>query len=199
MNFYYMVSETFELNVRARVIAMCSMCCFVTCIVPLYFILEAIWAIMRLELENYNKWIAIVFAVLEIFVVFGFIYYGICLGLALNRFSGLLPEQRARIKKVTFVATACSLCFALRAVLTFVSIANDQEFFSKGYFFHTSWFVLLVYFLAFEIFPSILIIYLLGNLPQWKVSDYYETERASLLYDRHEMRESQISDPSTWR
>ena len=62
---------------------MCSVCGVVTVVVPLYFVLEIIWENTNLDVETFNFWIGFVFALLELFVVFGCIYFGVLLVISL--------------------------------------------------------------------------------------------------------------------
>jgi len=186
MNFYYTVSSTIDRgNSPVRSILMCGMCIFSVILIPTFFLLEILGTALMLDVEKLNSYVSVAFGSLELLVSLGFVYYAICLILTIKESGNIPDELIRRIKQVSFVSAICTLCFTVRAVTTFLFLVRNEDFFTNGYFFHTSPFVMLAYFASLEIVPTCLIVYLLTQLPDWKVQDV-EEERNSMyeaVYD----------------
>jgi len=188
MNFYYTISENFESKLK---VATCSVFGIVLCMVPLYFIVELVLlAMFEVDLQEYNIWLAAVVSIMEILLIIGCAFIGILFFLVMRKDRELKildKEQKRRIMKVSLVVAFCTISFGCRSIVSLVSVSQNNDLFAAGNFFN-SWYEIILYFSSFDIIPCILILYLLGNLPTWKMKDAEDPDRTSLLiYDRHEL------------
>jgi len=153
---------------------------------PVFVIVEIVGSVLEWELEKINSIISTGFATLELLLLIGFVYYGLSLIIAIYRGGREVSSQTSRVKKVGGVVAATSICYGVKAITFYYFLHTGEDFFSNGYFLHTSAYVMLTYFIAFELVPSILILYLLTHLPTWREKDY-ERYSTMLLNNYEEM------------
>jgi len=189
MNFYYIMNESFDREQsQSRNVVVSLICCLCTILLPAFVILEIVGSFLSWELEKVNSLVSTGFATLEIILIIGFVYYGLSLAVSVHKGGRAVNAQISRIKKVSGVVAVTSICYGAKAVTIYYFLEEGEDFFSNGYFLHTSAYVMLAYFVAFEVLPSILILYLLTHLPTWREKDF-ERYSTMLLNDYEEMDE----------
>eukprot|EP01118_Nematostelium_gracile_P014504 TRINITY_DN5670_c0_g1_i2.p1 TRINITY_DN5670_c0_g1~~TRINITY_DN5670_c0_g1_i2.p1 ORF type:complete len:203 (-),score=48.32 TRINITY_DN5670_c0_g1_i2:5-613(-) len=191
-NFYFAVSESFERNAKFRANFTCCVCVMIILIVGVCFLIEIIWGSIGKGVESFNFWVALTFAIFEVAVVIGYFYFGVLLMMMLgSEYRELFNRKLKEVKTVSFIVIVCALILLVKAVLTMVGTAENEEFFSQSHFHHFDWDIALIYLLILEIIPAVLMLFLLSVIRKWKFEDIVDPGRNSmLLFESHPMESS---------
>lgn len=140
-----------------------------------YSLQVALWTYLSLCADNERVHqlqvaTACFMAVVSILAAFGFTLYGGRLFMMLRQFPVQSPGRRKKLKEVGCVTSICTTCFTARAIIiAYSAFHRSAEIDMLG---HPV--LNLVYYLAVEVIPSALVLFILRKLPPKRPKNSYQ-------------------------
>jgi len=120
-----------------------------------FVVLFTIWASDEDDLTIVDRTSAVYVSVLNLLTTAGFLFYAIRLYYIMKRYHFPVDVRRKKARRIGYIAAFCSFFFTIRGGISLFSVAEgfalDNVKSSKG--FETAWYVVLIFYLLFEIVP----------------------------------------------